>query len=550
MPVTRRLMKPGTFSLKLQPNTPYKIHSAVSRFDVLVITPTRLMPIEGFSNANILSSAIYAGVITRTPSPTDISGHGLEWYLGSPKGYGAGTAGTQGLLTTPVSQTAATLSTWVAALCPPALTVGTVTNGALPTLTDAYQFVTRREALDAVVRQVGAEYRINPTGTIDAAAPDTLFGATPDVVITRKPEGRDGGYWGLEGSTIAKSTDTDEYISRAIVVTRGEGSAATATTVAGTTAFRDFAGNSMHVERYIDAPTGLAANATLIGNAAIAKFNGERRDLRLSSRTYVIDRFATPGDNIFVFDPVAGLVDQANQIVFRGEVMSPLKLRVFGLTYPIEGTMGVYVRRATGPGSYTYTDLSDWVIPEDGEVQWEVGAPRRPVLGTDAARNEGTVATLGVNPDVAARATVIRTPGARARRSGGINLVHNTNTAVLWDTEDYDTDAFHDSTTNTSRLTIPAGRAGTYVVGYTVNCLAGGGVIAAWVSVNGDFATRFGENQHDNSAANGTCLTGSDFLVLNAGDYVECVMYQNSGGTLLTNNLPAIVSFWLTRIGD
>jgi hypothetical protein len=428
MPVTRRLMKPGTFSLRLQPNTPYRVHSAVARFDQVVITPTRLLPIEGYTNANILAAAIYAGVITRTPSPTDIGGHGLEWYLGTPKGYGPGTGATQGLLTTAVTQTTATLSTWVSALCPPALSVGTVTNGALPTLTDSFQMVTRREALDAVVRQVGAEYRINPSGTIDAAAPDTLFGANPDVIITRKPEGRSDGYWGLEGSTIVKSTDTDEYISKAVVVTRGEGTAATATTVSGTTAFRDFAGNLMHVERYIDAPTSLAANATLIGNAAIAKFNGERRDLRLSSRTYAIDRFAVPGDNIFVFDPVAGLVDPANQVVFRGEVMSPLKLRVYGLTWPIEAGMGVYARRATGVGTYTYTDLTDWVVWENAEVAWEIGAPRRPLVGSTPAQYEGSVAYLPTTATVAAR--VAGTAGYIAKAEMTANSTTTTTTPI------------------------------------------------------------------------------------------------------------------------
>jgi hypothetical protein len=428
MPVTRRLMKPGTFSVRLHANTPYKIHGAISRFDQLVITPTRLYPIEGYSNANILSAAIYSGVITKTPSPTELAGHGLEWYLGTPKGYGPGTSGSQGLLTTAVSGSTATLSTWVTNLCPAALSVGTVTNAGLSTLTDSFQMVTRREALDAVCRQLGAEYRINPNGTIDAAAPDTLFGATPEVVITRKPEGRDGGYWGLEGTTIVKSTDTDDYVSKALVVTKGEGSAATVTTRTGTASFRDFAGNSMHVERYIDAPTALAANASLIGDAALNKFNGERRDLRLSSRTYSVDRFASPGDNIYVFDPVAGLVDSSNQAVFRGEVMSPLKLRVFGLTWPIEKGMGVYARRPTGVGTFTYTDLTDWVVWENAEVAWEIGAPRRPLVGSTPAQYEGSVAYLPTTATVAAR--VAGTAGYIAKAEMTANSATTTTTPI------------------------------------------------------------------------------------------------------------------------
>jgi hypothetical protein len=403
MPVSRRLMKPGTWSLKLREDAPYSVFSQINQFDHIVMLPTRLEPIGGYSDAALLGAAFYSGVITKKPSATDLSGHGLEWWLGTPKGYGPGTAGSQGLLTTAATQSAATLSTWMSALCPPALSVGAVTNGALPTLSDSFQFVTRREALDAVCRQIGAEYRVNANGSIDAAAPSTLFGSTATVVVTNKEEGRDGPYQGLEGSLIVTASDVDEYITKAIVVTRGEGSAATATTTTGSTAYRDFAGNTTHVERYIDAPTALAANAGLIGTAAINKFNAVRRDLRLSSRTYNVSRFAEPGDYIFVYDPVQGLYDTGNQIIYRGEVIVPLLLRVYGLTFPVERGMGVYVRRSTGVGSATWLDVSDWVVWEDGEVQWEVGAPRRPLIGTNPARSEGTVAYLGVNPDVAAR---------------------------------------------------------------------------------------------------------------------------------------------------
>jgi len=414
--ITRRLMKPGTFSLKLQENTPYKIHASIARLDHIVFTHTRLDPIDGYSDANILDAALHTCVVTKSPSPTDVQGHGLEWWLGTPKGYGPGTAATQGLLTTPVSQTTATLSTWVTALCPPGLTVGTVTNTGLPTLTNTYQFVTRREALDDVCRKLGAEYRINPDGTIDAAAPATLFGSSPEVVVTRKEEGRDNGYQGLEGSVIQTAVDVEDYITKAIVVTRGSGSATTATTSTGSTAFRDLAGNTLHVERYVDAPSELAANASLIGTAALNRFNAERRDLRLNSRTYNVSRFVTPGDYVFAFDLVTGLTDPSSQIFFRDGVITPLTLRVYGLTFPIQRGMGVYARRSTGVGTATYTDLTDYVVFEDGDVSWEVGAPRRPLVGTTAtSASEGTVAYLGANPTISARAAA---PGVVARAGG------------------------------------------------------------------------------------------------------------------------------------
>lgn len=144
-----------------------------------------------------------------------------------------------------------------------------------------------------------------------------------------------------------------------------------------------------------------------------------------------------------------------------------------------------------------------------------------------------------------------RTPGCRVRRSAGASLASGgAGSAVAWDTEDYDTDEFHSLSTNTSRLTIPRGLAGTYLVGYATNIAAGGGVVSTWISVNGATATRFGSQVDDNSAANGKGQTGTDFLYLNVGDYVECFMVQTSGGSLTVCNSPTIHSFWLTRTGD
>lgn len=404
--ITRRLMKPGTFSLKLVESAPYRIYSAVALADHIVFTHVKLDPIEGYSDANILSAALYTGVVTKLPTPTDIQGADLSWWWGTPKGFGPGTAATQGLLTTPVTNTAATLSTWVTALCPPGLTVGTVTNTGLSTLTNTYQFVTRREALDDVCRKLGAEYRINPNGTIDAAAPGTLFGSTPSVIVTRKDEGRDGALQGLEGSVITTAVDIEDYITKAVVVTRGTGSATTATTSTGSTSYRDLVGNTTHVERYIDAPSELAANASLIGTAALNRFNVSRRDLRLSSRTYNVTRTVTPGSYVYAYDLAAGLTDGATQVQFRGDLITPITVRVFGLTFPIQRGMGVYARRSTGVGTATYTDLSDHVMWEDGDTSWEVGASRRPLVGTaGGSTSEGTVAYLGANPQVTARAS-------------------------------------------------------------------------------------------------------------------------------------------------
>jgi len=108
------------------------------------------------------------------------------------------------------------------------------------------------------------------------------------------------------------------------------------------------------------------------------------------------------------------------------------------------------------------------------------------------------------------------------------SVPNNTVTTITWDTESYDTDAFHDTVTNPSRLTIPAGLAGKYLI------LAG----SRWaLSAVGSRQTRITQN--------GTLLCGNFFQQFNqclssasiiidlaVGDFVEQDVFQNTGASL------------------
>lgn len=58
--------------------------------------------------------------------------------------------------------------------------------------------------------------------------------------------------------------------------------------------------------------------------------------------------------------------------------------------------------------------------------------------------------------------------GARIYKSANQTLTTGTVTALTMNSEDYDTDAFHSTVTNDSRITIPSGLAGYYLVLGTV----------------------------------------------------------------------------------
>lgn len=108
----------------------------------------------------------------------------------------------------------------------------------------------------------------------------------------------------------------------------------------------------------------------------------------------------------------------------------------------------------------------------------------------------------------------------------------STFTAVGFDAEISDDYAMHDNVTNNSRLTIPTGEDGLYLVVFKLE----------WASnSSGDRITRLYVNGSGNnyaytrippSASSFTAYTVSAVLPLSAGDYVQQYVWQNSGGDL------------------
>jgi hypothetical protein len=125
--------------------------------------------------------------------------------------------------------------------------------------------------------------------------------------------------------------------------------------------------------------------------------------------------------------------------------------------------------------------------------------------------------------------------GAAAYATAAQTLTTATWTALNLATgERFDTDGFHDPSTNSSRFTIPAGLGGKYVVncGYTIEFNATNLRYLA-VRVNGNAVTGTGylDFTEGHSSTN-QALAGSITLDLYPNDYVEVYAYQDSGGNL------------------
>jgi hypothetical protein len=111
------------------------------------------------------------------------------------------------------------------------------------------------------------------------------------------------------------------------------------------------------------------------------------------------------------------------------------------------------------------------------------------------------------------------------------SIANNTATAMAYDTEAFDTDGFHDNVTNNSRITIPAGLGGYYLIRLNTRFEPNGtGSRRGYVAVNGSQVTDLPEFAPSATLyVNGL---GSVILKLNAGDYIQHFVIQASGGNL------------------
>lgn len=121
--------------------------------------------------------------------------------------------------------------------------------------------------------------------------------------------------------------------------------------------------------------------------------------------------------------------------------------------------------------------------------------------------------------------------GCYIYKSGSQSINSSTATAVTFDSESFDTDNLHSTTTNTSRITIPSGKAGKYQVNATIlfaNNTSGLRRIELWLNGSIYQQDSMAVSSNDGRAF----MTIASILNLSAGDYLEIYVFQNTGGAL------------------
>lgn len=134
---------------------------------------------------------------------------------------------------------------------------------------------------------------------------------------------------------------------------------------------------------------------------------------------------------------------------------------------------------------------------------------------------------------------------AKAYNAGAFSVPDAELTAVTLDTEAFDVGSLHDTGTNTTRMTVPTGGAGVWIITGQVSFASNAtGIRLAAIRKNG--TTYIGLERR--TTINGDQTDVQVFAIDTAADaaYYELIAYQTSGGAL--NATGSIAGTWLAAV--
>jgi hypothetical protein len=140
--------------------------------------------------------------------------------------------------------------------------------------------------------------------------------------------------------------------------------------------------------------------------------------------------------------------------------------------------------------------------------------------------------------------------GVQCRNAGtNYTISTATDTVLTWSSENFDSDNYHSTSSNTSRITIPTGKAGKYLVNAAAYWESSptADALALRIRKNGSSQVQFNALPKPN--ANQITVTSSVTLDLIVGDYLELVAYQNSGSNLTINGDSTYTFFGVNYLG-
>ena len=210
----------------------------------------------------------------------------------------------------------------------------------------------------------------------------------------------------------------------------------------------------------------------------------------------------------------------------------------------VQAGTGISVASGTGPipvGTNTVATAFDAA----GDLVYGTGADTFTKLSLGTAGQVLKVNSGATAPEwgTAAASYV----GVSVYKSANQSIANSTDTALTFDSEFFDTDSFHSTVTNTSRLTIPSGKGGKYLLSGAISWGGGGGTIRAIkIYKNGSVLNQISQFAGTND---GSINPAANVYELVATDYLEVYVRQNSGGNLDVQGTTLQTTIQLSYLG-
>lgn len=375
----------GSWNVALDPTTPRRVLDLLDLdaygFSHFVVTPLHV-DTNVLTGTGLLNVARYTGVYRknnlasrREGEPVELEGAHLAALLGDEEGKGDNFATGTDITTRPFNDGATT--SYITAVISRAngLSTGSVLDSAAsPTRTGHVNAGdSARQLLDYACSVFSKEWRVNPNGTLDAAAKATLYPTTTTPTVAFLPEdgGRDGTITGIEGNVYRLDSDVEDWSSK--VTIRATSTNALGSASITSNPYVGWTGSALTMQRAGDSNLAYSTNsANNVAATQLGRFDETRRHVRITTSVYDVENFVGPGDGIYVYDPDQELYDPSRQVFYRGQIIFPLILRVEAVRWPIQQGMGVYMRYWNG-STFDFLDLTDWVLWEDRDAELEIG---------------------------------------------------------------------------------------------------------------------------------------------------------------------------------
>lgn len=219
----------------------------------------------------------------------------------------------------------------------------------------------------------------------------------------------------------------------------------------------------------------------------------------------------------------------------------------------LDGVSSAIQTQIDGKSSTSHNHNSDYIAKTltttTGDIIYASSANNPARLGIGSTGQVLTVS--GGVPTWAAGGTAFS--GSRVYSSvDPYNIANDSPTAVDFDSEAYDVGGYHSVSSNTSRFTIPSGKAGYYLVQGQVSWIhntSGKRQIDIYKNGTGYATGVYGPSVASSPGDWPTCPISS-VIYLAVGDYVTMVVTQKSGGTIkMINGSDSWTWFQITYLG-